>query len=177
MVKKESTKRGYMTVEEIKEKIKGGKIKNLQETLYRGQFLMHGITRRNGYEALGQLQLEMGLDESKSRESRKSSLGAAIYNFRQGHNSKNERKTMDLMEQLLGGKYGERVDDKPIDYEKWKSRSLKSIAIFSFGASLFFLSPVLTGNAIGTLTNSTTNYLGAGLIVLGLIGAYFWKKK
>ncbi|MBR9701968.1 hypothetical protein GOV13_03525 [Candidatus Pacearchaeota archaeon] len=39
---------------------------------------------------------------------------------------------------------------------------------------LFFLSPNITGNVISTLTNSTSNMIGLVLIVIGLIGAFFF---
>lgn len=39
---------------------------------------------------------------------------------------------------------------------------------------IFFLSSNFTGNVIGNLTNSTSNILGAGLLVVGLIGGFSW---
>jgi hypothetical protein len=41
---------------------------------------------------------------------------------------------------------------------------------------LFFLSPNLTGNAIGNLATSTSNWVGGILFISGLIGIYFFKK-
>jgi hypothetical protein len=43
-------------------------------------------------------------------------------------------------------------------------------------AGIFFLSPNLTGNAISNMTNSTSNILGSVLLVIGLIGGFFWMK-
>ena len=42
--------------------------------------------------------------------------------------------------------------------------------------SAFFLSSNITGNAISNLTNQTSNFLGAGLLVVGLVAGFFWLK-
>ena len=42
---------------------------------------------------------------------------------------------------------------------------------------LFFLSSNVTGNVIADLTNSTSNIIGACLLVLGIVGAAFFFKK
>ena len=49
------------------------------------------------------------------------------------------------------------------------------IVCFLFG--IFFLSPIITGNTISNLTNQTSNIIGGGLFVIGIIGSYFWFKK
>ena len=41
-------------------------------------------------------------------------------------------------------------------------------------AGLFFLSSNITGKVIGNLTNSTSNIIGAVLLVVGLVGGFFW---
>ena len=52
------------------------------------------------------------------------------------------------------------------------------LTIVGLCTGLFFLSPNLTGNAIGDLTNSTSNWIGGVLFVFGLIGVFtFFKKK
>tara|TARA_Y100000034_G_scaffold133106_1_gene197733 strand:- start:1641 stop:2324 length:684 start_codon:yes stop_codon:yes gene_type:complete len=51
------------------------------------------------------------------------------------------------------------------------------ITILGLGAGLFFLSYNLTGNIIGNSENYTNNWIGIGLIALGLMGLYFWKRK
>jgi hypothetical protein len=56
-------------------------------------------------------------------------------------------------------------------------KTIKVIPLVSLIVALFFLSPIVTGNAIGSLVNSTTNIIGAGLIVCGLVGAYLLMKK
>ena len=52
------------------------------------------------------------------------------------------------------------------------------IAGISIVASLFFLSPNITGNVIGNLTKNDSSVVGVTLFVLGIIGffAYFRKK-
>ena len=49
-----------------------------------------------------------------------------------------------------------------------------SIMIFSFITSFFFLSSNLTGNVIADLSAKTTSFLGAGLLIIGLVADFFW---
>ena len=51
------------------------------------------------------------------------------------------------------------------------------IAILGFGASIFFLQSNLTGNVIGSLSQNSTNLIGAGCFVLGIVGALFLFKR
>lgn len=51
------------------------------------------------------------------------------------------------------------------------------VAILSSIAGLFFLSNNITGNVIGSLNTSTLNILGVVLLLVGLVGAFFWLKK
>jgi hypothetical protein len=41
---------------------------------------------------------------------------------------------------------------------------------------IFLLVPNFTGNVIGTMASSTSNILGAVLLVAGLVGSFFWMK-
>ncbi len=50
------------------------------------------------------------------------------------------------------------------------------IAILSIVVGIFFLSPNLTGNAISNLTNQTSNIIGGGLFLIGIIGGLMWFK-
>ena len=51
-------------------------------------------------------------------------------------------------------------------------------AIIGLIIAIFFLSPNLTGNAIGDLTNYTSNWIGGILFIVGLICVFtFFKKK
>lgn len=74
----------------------------------------------------------------------------------------------------LGKKLGKRVRGE-------KSSGLETTAaataIIGIVGSIFFLSSNFTGNVIG-LNQSTSNFVGAGLFILGLVaaGIYFWKK-
>lgn len=56
-----------------------------------------------------------------------------------------------------------------------EQRITSIIAIAGLGAGLLFLSSNLTGNVIGN--SSTSNYLGIGLLLIGLILGYFYIKK
>ncbi len=55
----------------------------------------------------------------------------------------------------------------------------KTLAVFIIAgilAGLFFLSPNFTGNVIGSLNQTSSNWLGAVLLVAGLVGGFFWLK-
>ena len=67
------------------------------------------------------------------------------------------------------------------DFLEWyKNKNLR--IIFGIGGLLallfgiFFLSPNLTGNSVGDLTQNSSSLIGGFLFVLGLVGVYFWKK-
>ena len=46
-------------------------------------------------------------------------------------------------------------------------------SVISILGGIFFLSPNLTGNAIGNMTTETASWIGAALIVIGIIVLYF----
>jgi LPXTG-motif cell wall-anchored protein len=50
------------------------------------------------------------------------------------------------------------------------------IAIAGVLGGIFFLSTNVTGNAIADLTTKTTSFLGAGLLIVGLVAGFFWVK-
>ena len=56
-------------------------------------------------------------------------------------------------------------------------KRLGILVILSIFGGIFFLSSNLTGNVIGTMTNSTSNILGAVLLVIGLTGSFFWIRR
>ncbi len=51
------------------------------------------------------------------------------------------------------------------------------IAIAGLGAGIFFFSNNITGNAIANLTTKTTSFLGAGLLIVGLVAGFFWMNR
>jgi len=51
------------------------------------------------------------------------------------------------------------------------------IAIAGLGAGIFFISSNITGNVIGNLTNSSSNIIGAVLLVAGLVGSFLYLRK
>ena len=82
--------------------------------------------------------------------------------------------------------YMERILDISDDIEatllpkKPSSRLEKSLRVLSIGLVLlgiFFLSPNLTGNAIGALTGNSANILGAISLALGVVGIVLLFKK
>ncbi len=57
------------------------------------------------------------------------------------------------------------------------SRVSSVIAIAGVLGGLFFLSSNITGNAIANVSQSSSNVLGAVLLVVGLVAGFFWVKK
>ena len=57
-----------------------------------------------------------------------------------------------------------------------KGKILPLVFLLLFVVGLFFLSPNITGNAIGGMDNSRTNLLGISFLVLGILGYYFVSK-
>ena len=52
------------------------------------------------------------------------------------------------------------------------------LTIVGLALGAYFLSPVITGNTVVSVNQTTSNWVGAVLLVLGLAGAYaYWKKK
>jgi hypothetical protein len=53
---------------------------------------------------------------------------------------------------------------------------LMIISSIAFLSGIFFLSNNLTGNAIADFSTKTTSFLGAGLLIVGLVAGFFWIK-
>jgi len=68
--------------------------------------------------------------------------------------------------------------EKKIEAQDNRIKRKLSIAasIFSILGGLFFLSPNLTGNAISNMTTQTASWIGAVLIIIGIIALYFLMK-
>lgn len=56
-------------------------------------------------------------------------------------------------------------------------KTVATTAIVSIIASIFFLSNNITGNAIGNLNQTSSNFIGAGLLIIGLVCGFFWIKR
>ncbi|MAH49438.1 hypothetical protein CMI37_26685 [Candidatus Pacearchaeota archaeon] len=78
---------------------------------------------------------------------------------------------------------GEKIEEDQIVEEAFQEqigkRKLENpvpaiIVIIGLVVGLFFLAPNVTGNVIEDLTNSTSNIIGAVLIVASLVGGFFW---
>lgn len=54
-----------------------------------------------------------------------------------------------------------------------ETKAFAAASIIGIFGGLFFLSSNITGNVVGSLTNSTSNIVGAVLLVLGIIGSFF----
>lgn len=51
------------------------------------------------------------------------------------------------------------------------------ISISGLGVAIFFLSSNITGSAIGSLNQTSSNWIGGILFVVGLIAGFFWLRK
>ncbi|MEK6935649.1 MAG: DUF308 domain-containing protein [Nanoarchaeota archaeon] len=62
---------------------------------------------------------------------------------------------------------------------KWHGleNTTMTASIVGLIGGIFFLSPNLTGNVIGNMTNSTSNIIGAILFAVGIAGAFFYFRK
>ena len=53
-------------------------------------------------------------------------------------------------------------------------KTIATTSVIGVLGGLFLLSVNVTGNVIGSMTTSASSILGASLIVVGLIGGFFW---
>ncbi|MBT3397945.1 DUF308 domain-containing protein [archaeon] len=67
-----------------------------------------------------------------------------------------------------------RIHPKEISLEQ---KLTPILAIGGLIAGIILISPNMTGNAIGNLTNSTSNIIGGALFVAGIVGSFLWFKK
>lgn len=56
------------------------------------------------------------------------------------------------------------------------SKSAAVVFALDIIVGLFFLSANITGNVAGYLTKPTSNVFGIALLIVGLLGEYFWLK-
>lgn len=68
------------------------------------------------------------------------------------------------------GKYLGRRESRKLE------KTVETVAIIGLFGGIFFLSSNITGNAIANMTNSSSNILGAGLLIVGLVAGFFWMK-
>jgi hypothetical protein len=76
----------------------------------------------------------------------------------------------------IGKEIGDKLHVELEKNKKLEQRILGFTNIFVWCGILFFLSINFTGNVIGNMTNFNSNILVAVLIVLGLMGIFFWMR-
>ena len=76
---------------------------------------------------------------------------------------------MEIMEDFLEGDR-----DKS---EGLGSKLTSIIAIAGLGLGVFFLSPIVTGNAVSSLNQTNSNWIGGILFLVGLVGAFTYFRK
>jgi len=59
---------------------------------------------------------------------------------------------------------------------KGLEKATATASIVGILGGIFFLSTNITGNAIADMTTKTTSFLGAGLLIVGLVAGFFWLK-
>lgn len=165
---KESSKRGYMNKGEIEEHLK--KLKTNEGRI-------GYLTKVIAYNEMKGRKLLAPQTVQYAREIRQE-----LYEKREPHLS----RTLELSssyDNLTGDEPKGRVV-LPGELEKHKRKKGKDlgdklmsiIAIVGLGAGIFFLSPIITGNVIGSLNQNNSNIIGAVLLAVGLIGVYMWRK-
>ena len=162
---KESSKRGYMNREEIEGHLK--KLKTNEGRIgYLTRVIVYNETKGKKLLAPKTVQYAKGIRQE-------------LY----------EKRPMGLGRTLeLSSHYDNLTDDEPEgrvvlpeELHKKKRRDLGNklmsiITIVGLGAGIFFLSPIITGNVVGSLNQNSSNIIGAVLLVIGLIGVYMWTK-
>ena len=205
MPKKESAKRGYMTPEEIEEHIKGlktneGKIGYLAKILKKEKLLtpttkdyIHNVSDKYAKEYLERAE------EHKERGYR-AALRAndplhgkyltnlateeffnAAENYLKANKINKARNLVDSLVRMGYKSQAEQLREK-IEAESKKEGGLSSkltgiISIVGILGSLFFLSPNITGNAIGASVRSDSNLMGILLFVVGIAAGFFYLRR
>ena len=93
--------------------------------------------------------------------------------FLRGAKERYERMGKGVKAVSIGKKLG------ALEEKLTNERSRRGYAIIGTAGvlgGLFFISSNITGNAIANMTNSTSSFLGAGLLIIGLIAGLFWIK-
>lgn len=76
----------------------------------------------------------------------------------------------------LGREAGIRLHREAQKKKSLEQRLSAIIGIVGFGSSTFFLGSNITGNAIGTLSQSSGNFIGIVLFLVGIVSALFYFK-
>ncbi|MEI7719387.1 MAG: hypothetical protein WCI72_05950 [archaeon] len=77
----------------------------------------------------------------------------------------------------IGETLGKEIREEKERRQNLEQRASSTTAVIAFIGSLFFTTSTFTGNAIGTLSNSTTNLIGIILFLLGMVGIFFYIRK
>jgi F0F1-type ATP synthase assembly protein I len=119
-------------------------------------------------------------DENKKREELKA---LKAVDLRIERTLKAARKSGGLdgpYEAKRAAELGEKVEERINNLEgkaKQGSATTALIGIAGLALGMFFLSPNLTGNVIGGMTNSTSNVIGTGLFIAGMVAGLVWINK
>ncbi len=70
-----------------------------------------------------------------------------------------------------------KIPERGEKHKGLENRIVSVIAITSLAVSLFFLSPNITGNAVGSIETSSSNIIGLIFFVLGIAGFVFFKRR
>lgn len=162
-IKLSSIVKGSKSMDEVEvkvAKIKNGRLYNLFDS---------GPSRRalEGYFQLTENPQHSNVSEEDRPKERQRLLGEAA-------------KKLHLQVKYVpanGYEYTQGVGFSPAKKRSLEQKVTSVISIGSLVISIFFLSSSLTGNVIG-LNQTSSNWIGAGLFVIGLIGAFaFFKRR
>ncbi len=83
-----------------------------------------------------------------------------------------------LSNQRLLDNIRELEEKREIERNIWIPKRISvTTSIIGIVSGIFFLSPNLTGNVVGNLNQTSTNFIGGGFLILGLVAGFFWFKK
>lgn len=154
----------------------GGKLSELNNSLLKGNF-KHAVYSIN--EIKGYLQDNNRLMENYSANEKEKLVKGVNKRIERGMKYLEKHPSNEnirYMKEILNSSKAieGKLEGKP---SSGLEKSLSVVSIGSIIAGIFFLSPNLTGNVIGNLTRSSSNILGIGLFILGIIGVFFTLKR
>ncbi|MBM3247087.1 hypothetical protein FJZ17_00920 [Candidatus Pacearchaeota archaeon] len=93
---------------------------------------------------------------------------------KQGIWGEDEQSKKEVIEHLISSI--KRIQKKQRVTKRGLEKVAATASIIGVLGGIFFLSSNITGNAIADLTTKTTSFLGAGLLIVGLVAGFFYIK-
>ena len=153
--------------------------KSEPRNLYRGSHfsataVVNEAVKELGYNSkVGAIKIHEFIDRGMLTRENTDKEGVHIY--RQHYHPGTKLQIKRLKD--LGEYAGEIIVEENQRKKKLEDLLSVMIGIGGLGIGIFFLSNNITGNVIGNMTNSTSNIIGVGLLVIGLVAGFFWVKR